>query len=95
MLLGTCSHVYKSKNGNFYKTWAGGLEGPIGAVYTANKSGYYTLDKFSQWLDEVGEKSRTFYFDSGGEHNVGLLGIYTVKFFPIWVNYVVTVVRYI
>jgi hypothetical protein len=58
--------VYKSKNGNFYKTWAGGLEGPIGAVYTANESGYYTLDKFGQWFDEVGEKSRTFTSILGG-----------------------------
>jgi hypothetical protein len=48
--------VYKSGTGSVYKSWC--LEGPEGSVYAANKSGYFDMEKFTQWFKEVGVKFR-------------------------------------
>ena len=52
--------LYKSGSGNFYRTWGEG--GPEGALFTANKSGYFTNDKFIQWLVEVSEKKSWYRY---------------------------------
>jgi hypothetical protein len=44
--------VYKSGTGSVYSSWCEG--GPAGAVYAANKSGYFDMEKFIQWFKEVG-----------------------------------------
>ena len=46
--------VYKSGTGSVYPTWGEG--GPEGAVFAANKSGYFDTDKYTKWFQEVGEK---------------------------------------
>jgi hypothetical protein len=43
--------VYKSVTGGFYKMWGEG--GPPGSAYTANKSGYFNMEKFTKWLTDV------------------------------------------
>jgi hypothetical protein len=43
--------VYKSVTGGFYKMWGEG--GPPGSTYTANKSGYFDMDKFTKWFTDV------------------------------------------
>jgi len=43
--------VYKSGTGSVYSSWCEG--GPDGAVYAANKSGYFDMDIFIQWFKEV------------------------------------------
>ena len=40
--------VYKSVTGGFYKMW-----GPPGSTYTANKSGYFDMEKFMMWFTDV------------------------------------------
>jgi len=40
--------------GSVYPTWGEG--GPEGAVFAANKSGYFDTDKYTKWFQEVGEK---------------------------------------
>jgi hypothetical protein len=57
--------VYKSGTGSVYKTWA--ADGPEGSVYAANNSGYFDTDKFTQWFEEVSEKSRHVGFFPEGE----------------------------
>ena len=66
--------LYKSGSGNFYRTWGEG--GPEGALFTANESGYFTNDKFTQWLVEVRNK-RPFASIFSMVNNVGLWGIIT------------------
>lgn len=39
-----------------------GKGGPEGALFAANESGYFTNDKFTQWLVEVSEKRWPFCF---------------------------------
>jgi hypothetical protein len=43
--------VYKSPSGNFYDTWATGA--PPGSVFTANKSGWFTMREFETFFEKV------------------------------------------
>jgi hypothetical protein len=43
--------VYKSVTGGFYKMW--GECGPLGSTYTANKSGYFDMEKFRKWFTDM------------------------------------------
>jgi hypothetical protein len=43
--------VYKSATGSVYTSWCEG--GPAGSVYAASKSGWFDMQKFNQWFQEV------------------------------------------
>jgi hypothetical protein len=43
--------LYKSATGSVYQSWCEG--GPEDATYAANQSGWYDMEKFSQWFKEV------------------------------------------
>jgi hypothetical protein len=43
--------VYKSVMGGFYKMW--GECGPPGSTYTANKSRYFDMEKFTKWFTDM------------------------------------------
>jgi hypothetical protein len=52
--------LYKSPTGAFYRSW--GENGPEGAVFAANESGYFTSVKFTQWFEEVRKKVPVCFF---------------------------------
>jgi hypothetical protein len=43
--------VLKSPSGNFYDTWA--IGGPPGSVFTANKSGWFTMREFEVFFEKI------------------------------------------
>jgi hypothetical protein len=48
--------VFKSGTGSLFDIWC--EDGPEGAAYAANKSGYFDMEKFQIWMSEVGVKFR-------------------------------------
>jgi hypothetical protein len=43
--------TYKSLSGYCYDTWAAGH--PVGAVITANKSGWFNMAEYETWFNKV------------------------------------------
>ena len=43
--------VYKSTTGAVYTTWCEG--GPPGAVYAATKSGWFNMNMFNSWFEQI------------------------------------------
>ena len=43
--------VYKSPSGNIYEDWVS--NGPVGSVFTANKSGWFNMKEFETFFQKV------------------------------------------
>ena len=43
--------VYKSPSGNMYEDWVS--NGPVGSVFTANKSGWFNMKEFETFFQKV------------------------------------------
>ena len=43
--------VYKSPSGNMYEDWVS--SGPIGSVFTANKSGWFNMKEFETFFQKI------------------------------------------
>ena len=46
--------VFKSGTGSLFDIWC--EDGPEGSAYSANKMGYFGMEKFQIWMSEVGVK---------------------------------------